>query len=242
MPDRRTHRGPHGDDRQLFSNAALVALREAVGDYCWLLNRGYAETSTLKLIGDRYKLTKRQRLAVARTVCSDEALKRRRERQLDRQEIAGQSLLIDGFNVLITVETALGGGAVLHCRDGCWRDMASMHGTYRKVAETEAALRLVGRTCSLLGVVQCRWYLDRPVSNSGRLKALMLELAGKEGWSWEVELVPDPDKELIAVEEPIASADSGVLNRCHGWFNLARQVVGEHIPQAWVIDLAGEEQ
>ena len=27
--------------------------------------------------------------------------------------------------------------AVLHCRDGCFRDMASVHGTWRKVTETE---------------------------------------------------------------------------------------------------------
>lgn len=236
MPDRRTHRGPHPDDRRLFSAAALTALRETADDYRWLLNRGYAKTSALKLVGDRYELTKRQRLAIARSVCSDAALQQRGERQLDERQIAGQTLLIDGFNLLVTVETALGNGAVLHCRDGCWRDMASMHGTYRKVAETEAALRLIGQTCQSLGIVQCRWYLDRPVSNSGRLKTLMLQLSSQQGWPWEVELAPDPDRKLIAAVESIATADSGVLDRCKNWFNLARTVIAEHIPDAWIVD------
>ena len=43
-------------------------------------------------------------------------------------------------NVLITLESALGGGVLLRCRDGCLRDMASLHGTYRIVDETDPAL------------------------------------------------------------------------------------------------------
>ena len=84
--------------------------------------------------------------------------------------------------MLTTVEAALAGGVLLAARDGTYRDMASMHGSYRKVAETGPALELIGRTASELGVSECLWYLDRPVSNSGRLKTLMEELAAARGW------------------------------------------------------------
>ena len=88
---------------------------------------------------------------------------------------------------------ALGGGVLLLGRDGCCRDMASMHGSYRKVAETLPALELLGRTLAACDLRECRWLFDRPVSNSGRLKGIVEELAVARDWPWRVELVPDPD-------------------------------------------------
>ena len=97
------------------------------------------------------------------------------------ESLAGRPLWLDGYNVLTTVEAALAGGLLLHARDGAYRDMASMHGSYRKVAETQPALEHVGRTAADLGVTECCWYLDRPVSNSGRLKKIMEALAAATG-------------------------------------------------------------
>jgi hypothetical protein len=56
MPDRRTHRGPHPEDERLFAADGLPILRQAVADLCWLLSRGYAPESSLKLVGDCYDL------------------------------------------------------------------------------------------------------------------------------------------------------------------------------------------
>ena len=45
-----------------------------MADFSWLLTRGYAEKGALKLVGDRFSLTERQRLAVMRSACSDQHL------------------------------------------------------------------------------------------------------------------------------------------------------------------------
>ena len=82
MPDRRAHRGPHPEDARLFAAEVHPALRRATGDLCWLLSRGYARESSLKLVGDRYGLLARQRIAVARCACSDEAAADRQSRQV----------------------------------------------------------------------------------------------------------------------------------------------------------------
>ena len=140
--------------------------------------------------------------------------------------------------MLTTIEAALAGGVILAGRDGTYRDMASMHGSYRSVAETRPALELIGRTLADLGVSKCRWFLDRPVSNSGRLKALIEELAAARGWRWQVELVADPDGLLSASDEIIATADSVILDRARAWFNLARTVVSGHIPAARLVEMA----
>jgi hypothetical protein len=237
LPDTRSHRGAHPEDARLFAPDALVGLRLAASDFCWLLNRGYASNSSLKLVGDRYRLSARQRTAVARSVCSDSELARREGRRLDPARVADRSLWLDGYNVLTTVEASLGGAVVLIGRDGTYRDMASMHGSYRKVAETRPALGLIGRTCAELGIAACHWYLDRPVSNSGRLKTLMAEVAADAGWTWHVELVHDPDPILVQTDRVVATADSMILDRCKRWFNLARETVSRHVPDAWIVEL-----
>src|SRR5690606_19606795 len=116
--------------------AALPRLQAAVEELSWLWTRGYADVSSLKLVGDRHRLTTRQRLAVARAACSDAQRSRRQRHCVGADALAGQDLWIDGFNVLTSVEAALAGGVILQARDETYRDMASMHGNYRRIAET----------------------------------------------------------------------------------------------------------
>lgn len=239
MPDKRTHRGQNPEDALSFAPATHELLRAAVDDYSWLLTRGYAEASALKLVGDRFCLTQRQRLAVMRCACSDQAVVRRKDHQVGREALRGRVLLLDGYNVLTTVEAALAGGIILLGRDGCYRDMASMHGTFRAVEETAPALRLAGDCLHDLGLQGCIWYLDSPVSNSGRLKGMMMSLARELGWDWQIELVFNPDAVLAAAGEIVASADSVVLDRCRKWFNLGREIVTARVPDAAVVDLSG---
>lgn len=195
--------------------------------------------SALKLVGDRYQLQERQRLAVMRSSCSDSALRRRESTRQSGESLVGCHLVLDGYNVLTSVEAALGDGVILKCRDGCYRDMASMHGTYRKVAETIPALKLIGDYLQSVGAAGCTWYLDSPVSNSGRLKTILNETAAGMNWNWQVELVQSPDTLLANSAECIATADSAILDRCQKWLNLAREVIERRVPEAWIVDLSG---
>jgi len=238
VPDSRTHRGPHPEDAGLFAPAAWPALRQAADDLCWLLSRGYSAPSALKLVGDKHQLTDRQRNAVGRCACSEASRADRESRRAAPQELAGRELWIDGYNVLTTVEVALGGGVLLGASDRTYRDLASMHGTYRKVAETLPALELLGRMNSHFGAAAWMWFLDRPVGNSGRLRAIMQQLAKERGWAWRIELVQNPDTVLAGASEIVATADSVVLDRCQHWFNLAREVIDRGVPGANVVPVA----
>jgi hypothetical protein len=238
LPDKRKHRGPHPEDQQLFAQEHVVALREATRDLSWLLTRGYASVSALKIVGDRYSLTARQRIAVARCACSEEAVIRRKAHQVDASKLPGQPFWIDGYNVLTSIESALAGGVILHARDGTYRDMASMHGTYRSVEETIPAILLVGEVLSSLGVAPCHWLLDKPVSNSGRLKAKIEELAAEHQWSWDVELSASTDRALLSSRDVVASADSQILDGADRCCNLVRMVIYSKMSNAWVVDLS----
>jgi len=241
MPDRRTHRGPHPDDIKLFSANFIPILKAALADFSLLLTKGYADKSALKLVGDRFSLTERQRLAVMRSACSDQQLASRNHRRVGIDFLAGQALAIDGYNVLITVEAAISGGVIFKGRDGCYRDLASIHGTYRKVSETIPAVELIGGFLKEICVQQALWLLDSPVSNSGRLKTLIRQLAEKNHWNWEIKLSISPDAELRRTDLIVVSSDSVVLDACKRWLNLAAEIITQKLPSATVINLATEQ-
>jgi hypothetical protein len=238
VPDRRRHRGPHPDDAADFAADRWPALRAAVADLSWLLTRGYTAPAAVKLVGDRHGLTARQRTAMQRCACTDAARAARAGRRVAAAALAGRPLAIDGYNVLITVEAALAGGVLLRGRDGCLRDLASLHGTFRAVAETGPALDRLGAFLADAGAAEATWFLDRPVSNSGRLRAAMAALARERGWAWTVTLVPDADRALGTSAGIVATSDSVVLDRCGPWVDLPAAVVATAVPGARVIDAA----
>ena len=144
--------------------------------------------------------------------------------------VTGQSVWLDGYNVLTTVEAALSGAVLLQGADETLRDMVSMHGNYRKVSETQPALGLIGQTLMERRPFEVRWLLDRPVSNSGRLRHIIEQVASERNWPWTVDLVSDPDPVLAESPAIVATADSAILDRCGPWLNLARRVVELHVP------------
>jgi len=238
MPPPQSHRGPAAKDDKLFGARQLPALRAATHELCWLLDHGYASHSAIEVVGNRHNLTSRQRMAVSRCACSQDAAQQRGQCQITLAEVCGRELWLDGYNVLTLLESALSGGLVLLGRDGCCRDIAGIHRRYRKVNETAPVVRLIGETIASWGVTCCRWWLDQPVSNSGRLKTFIGEIAASARWNMPVELAFNPDKVLWESEHVIATSDGVVLDRCRQWVNLARAIIEERIPQTRLVVLS----
>ena len=240
MPDNREHRGPHPDDHRLFSEDTILLLRTAVEELGWLLTRGYSMDASLKLVGDRFQLTARQRVAVRRCSCSDGQRFHRLESQISPGSVPGRLLAIDGFNLIITMESALSGGAILVGTDGCYRDLASVHGTFRKVSETEPAVDLILDSVTAMNLSHIVWFLDAPVSNSGQMRSMLeLKRIGRTPAmpNMEVMLSRSPDRDLIAADGVVATSDSAVLDHVSAWTNLAKSIISERVPNAWVVDL-----
>ncbi len=237
MPDRRKHRGAHPNDRKLFSEEWLPEIREALADLSWLRSRGYSENASLRLVGNRYRLRERQRMLISRCVCTPEEKKLRTQKSIPAAQLENKVVYIDGFNLLITLESALSGGFIFNAMDDCYRDLASIHGTYKLVSETGKAISLVGQVLKQNKVKQVNWLFDKPVSNSGRMKVLLYELATEYGWPWEVALEYNPDSILSERPEIVITSDSMILDNCQQWCNLARIIIDQEVPEANLIDL-----
>src|SRR6185437_10906506 len=88
----QTHRGAASEDHRLFATEQLPSLRAAAADFCWLLDRDYAPNSALELVGNRYSLAARQRMAISRYACSAGDAQRRAKGCIDLSQARGREL------------------------------------------------------------------------------------------------------------------------------------------------------
>ena len=82
-----------------------------------------------------------------------------------------------------------------------------------------------------------RWFLDRPVSNSGRLAERIRDLAEARGWPWSVDVVFNPDADILSSDGIVVTSDSLILDGATRWVNFNRYLVEKYLAEAWLIDL-----
>jgi hypothetical protein len=236
MSTKNIKRGFDPDDAKIFSNESIAELKIAQEEIQWLLDRGYKIKQIIEFTGNHYLLSSRARTALQRTTSSTADYEKRSSTMLPFECAKDGCLNIDGFNIIITLEVAMSGSPILLGKDGVFRDLAGLRGTYRIIDKTDTALALIGKTLQELSVPMVKFYLDSPVSNSGRLKTKILECSEQWGMPVEVDLIPNVDT-VLAGKERIVTGDSIILDECKSWFNLSRKIIEDHIQDVWVVDL-----
>ena len=209
-------------DEKEFGEKSLQKLREAQKDVFMLINRGYPIKSASTFVGNHYLLSERQRMAVVRSTSDSLAIQRRLEKEKISAE--GETVQIDGFNIIITLEVALSHSTLIKCMDGTIRDLAGLRGTYKIIDKTDMALKMIGESLEALKVKKAVFYIDKPVSNSGRLKSKILDMLEKYDFEVECELVDNADKALEDKNHPVIQGilkylSSGKDFDGHVWLN-----------------------
>ena len=222
-------RGYVPTDEKEFNPENLVLLRKVASEMCYLINRGYPIKSVSTFVGNHYLLSERQRLAIVRSISTDEALENRRAKEI-KEHLEGQTVYIDGLNLIITLEVALSGSTLIEGMDGTIRDLAGLRGTYRLIDKTDEAILRIGRALAALKIGKVVFYLDSPVSNTGRLKTKIFELLSGFEFEIVVELVPNADVILMKLDNVITS-DAIILDHCKSWINLGGQILKEDAHQ-----------
>lgn len=225
-------RGYVDKDEELFGGSQRAKILSAANDARWLMNRGYSAESAITFTSNHYLLTSRQRMAIFRSILNDEDKTTRLKKEILKP---GTEVLIDGLNIIITLETALSHSLVLRGDDGVLRDVAGLHGTYRIIDKTAKAIKLILQTLSNLDVRNATFILDKPVSNSGSLKQLILEISRNFNLEVVAELDMNPDQ-IFVDKENVISSDGPVILRSSSWFNLNSMIVRDMIPDTWVFN------
>ena len=232
-----SRRGYILEDEKQFTGKQLELLQKAADEVQFLLDRGYDVKPVTTFVGNHYLFSERQRLALARSVSAKEYIQKRVNKELLQtgNEYLPETVHIDGFNTVITLEVALSGSPVFYCRDGVLRDLAGLRGTYRVIDKTQTAIELLLRQLELLHISKAVFYLDAPVSNSGRLSGMILQCAKGYNISVQTQIIPDVDRVLEQMEGVI-SGDAIILNRCNSWLNVV-PTIAEQIESVWKIQL-----
>lgn len=222
------NRGKNTGDDGLFSFPKQIEkMKSAVQDMRYLLGRGYAEKASSELVGNFYRLKTRQIQAVRGGSASESQIKNRKSKELNISDLKSKTIYLDGFNVLILLESLLSDAYVFEGVDDCFRDLSEVHGTYKRVNQTQQSIELTASFFQKSNVEKLIWIFDKPVSNSGRIKQMILDFAQENNLNWEVELEFNPDKFLAENSEIAVSSDAWILDHCKNWFNLVGYLITE---------------
>ena len=220
-------RGFVPEDERNFSPEALETMRTASRHIDYLINEGYDLKQASVFVGNHFMLSERQRLAIMRSLATDSQLRLRSQKRVNLSDLSGREVWIDGFNTIITLEVLFSDSILLSCMDGTVRDLAALRGTYRLIPATSQAIRLMCDILQEVKVAKVNILLDQPVSNSGRLKARIAEIAEPFPFDLDIQVRKDVDRELYTKENVITS-DSIILDHCISWVNLMDECIKRH--------------
>jgi hypothetical protein len=183
----------------------------ACKDYFYLINRNYPERGTLKLIGDRYKLSGDQRTILYRGISSSADSASRRSRLF--KWTGGEELLIDGYNVLFTILNYRLGKIMFISTDSILRDAGSLHGRMKEDTLFLDCADILLKYLAGNGPESVKFFFDSPVSHSERhafeISRKMDHYAVKGGCL----VVRSADHELKKFKEGIiATSDTAIID------------------------------
>jgi len=188
--------------------------QNAARDYLMLLNRNYPQKAILKLIGDRYMLPGNERSMLFRGLTQISAASDRMGKICTIDCLAGQSLTVDTFNVLITIGSYLNGNIVFISNDGLLRDASEIHGKAFRTQIVNRAMKLLFDFLAKTKVQEIKFLVDSPVSHSGKLRSDLITLLREYNLNGSAQTVHSPDFELKAVTGGvIATSDSVVVDK-----------------------------
>ncbi|MGA9097410.1 MAG: DUF434 domain-containing protein, partial [Methanotrichaceae archaeon] len=104
------------------------------------MGRGYPKESAIRFVADHYRLPEWQRFVLVRVVVASSQTSARMAKLVPLEALNRKEILIDGYNVLITVESILEGCPVYLCDDGLLRDIRGIFRSYRQSKITDQAL------------------------------------------------------------------------------------------------------
>jgi len=203
----------------------LNFLQKAAEDFRYLLNQAYPRKAALELVGNRYQLTSDQRHLLHRGVFSDLDAKVRRKKKILPNQIRGCDLVIDGHNVLITIEAGLSGRPLVLGDDGFMRDISGLSGNFKKTERTAQALQLLLDLLKRVKPRQTLFLFDSPISRSGELALEVRGRMQKENLPGDAMAVRVPEKILIGFPGRVATSDTAIIDRSHKVVDLAGYVL-----------------
>lgn len=193
-------------------------VHNATADLKFLLNRDYNKKTALEFVGNHYLLDKDERNYLQRKVYSTDKVNGRKSKIIPLSKIKGKSLFIDGYNVLITVESIWRNDeSIVFCEDGILRDLNAVFGKYRFNDKTTPSLNSIVALAKIYHPSNIQFFFDSQVSKSGELAKLAEKIMKEHEVNGSANTVPNVDYQLVNLSKEkdgvVASSDSVIMDK-----------------------------
>lgn len=201
-----------------------MSLEDAASDIRYLLERGYPQTGAVGFVCNHYRLDENSRHILSRVVLSKTVSVKRRAKFLPCDKINGNAIIIDGYNILIGMESILMKKAFL-CDDGIVRDIRGVFRNFKTSETTEKAIELIMRFLKEHNPDSVVFLFDSQISKSGSLAKKLREKIAEFGLNGDARTSKRVDYELKSSKYVVASSDGVIIDEAGKVVNLLSCVV-----------------
>lgn len=199
-------------------------LNNAKRDFKYLLDNNYRKEGALNFVSDHYRLNKVQRNELFRSVFSEKEIKNHKSKLKNIRRITGKNIVIDGFNVLICVESVISEKKVIRCMDGFIRDISGIHGKYKMSERTKLAIDSI---LKILAEYKPRYVLfifDSQISRSGELSVLVRRRLYKFGLDGNAKTSKNTDSEIKKLNWITLTSDTNIIETVNKAVDILQQL------------------
>lgn len=198
------------------------ALKDPIYDLRFLLDRGYNKDPAIKIVADKYRLTKKQRNFLLRAIFSKKEAREHRKKII--KNVKGKDITVDGYNILITVESFLKKKEIFLCDDGFVRDVSATFGKYRITRTTPRALDMILNKIKKIQPRSVTFIFDSQVSRSGELCKMFREKMPELDINGEAKTSKNADFAIAKSEGVVCTSDRAIIKKAKRVLDLAGKV------------------
>lgn len=199
-------------------------LVEATKDLRYLLSRGYNRDGAIRFIGDKCRVTLAERYVLMRCVFDKAEAENRRRKLVPISDINGNVVSIDGYNLLITVESILAEKTVIQCDDSITRDISAVFGKHRITEGTMKALHMILEILKQNNPKEVHFFYDKQVSKSGELASMTRTMIKDVNIRGTATTAMKSDIATLRSGGIIVSGDSVIIQKADRILDLAGEI------------------
>ncbi|RXA16923.1 DUF434 domain-containing protein [Methanosarcina sp. MSH10X1] len=137
-----------------------------------ILRWGYPKFSTIRFVADYFQLSPEERHILTRVIMPPDRVISRVNKKIACTAIKDRKLLLDGYNVLLSVDNLIKEGPMWFCDDGYIRDTRYYFSRAKQAEDIGEALAAVLEFLSENGPESVIFLFDAQISRSGELAGL----------------------------------------------------------------------
>jgi hypothetical protein len=174
----------------------IEKLLKPANDIRSILRWGYPKFATIRFVADHFRLSAKERHILTRVIMPPDRTVSRAKKKIGCKETGNRDLLLDGYNVLLTVDSLLKKEPMWFCDDSYIRDTRFYFSKAKHAQDIEEALETVLDFLAETGTKTATFLLDAQISRSGELAGLIRHRMQEKGISGDARTSKHVDFDL----------------------------------------------